>query len=409
MKQTTKAYCKALVNILLAVIGLILLIKVVPRLLSFFMPFVVAWIIALLASPMVLFLENKLKIRRKAGTVCVIVTVIALIVLLGYGIIVFLADQVEGLLHDLPEIWESIRLQFEEVNRNLSRFFDSMPDDIQEDWAHLFNDIQSYLGDWIGSLGSPSMTWLGNVAKQLPNVFVAVVMGLLAAFFFTAERTSMRNFMQDYMPESVKKYWLMIKESMSNAVGGYLKAQIKIEFWIYLIIMAGLLILRIQYAPILAFFISLLDFLPVFGTGTVLWPWIIFELFNSDYRMVIGLLAIWGISQVVRQVIQPKIMGDSMGLHTLPTLFLLYVGYKVAGIFGMIIAVPIGIIVINMYQAGVFDTIVNSFRILCAGLNHFRHLTREDLRLAYHQEEEKENGKIIRADRSTAETESEEI
>ena len=83
MKQETRAYCKALTNILLALIGLILLVTVVPKLLSFFMPFVVAWIIALLASPMVKFLEEKLKIRRKAGPACVIIAVIALIVLIG--------------------------------------------------------------------------------------------------------------------------------------------------------------------------------------------------------------------------------------------------------------------------------------------------------------------------------------
>ena len=77
-----------------------------------------------------------------------------------------------------------------------------------------------------------------------------------------------------------------------------------------------------------------------------------------------------------------------MGMHTLATVFLLYIGYKVSGIFGMIVAVPIGIIFINMYQAGVFDTVVNSVRILGAGLKRFRHLTREDIRLAYHENDD---------------------
>lgn len=79
-----------------------------------------------------------------------------------------------------------------------------------------------------------------------------------------------------------------------------------------------------------------------------------------------------------------------MGLHTLPTVFLLYIGYKVSGILGMIVAVPIGIIFMNMYQAGVFDTIVNSFRILAAGLRRFRHLTKEDIRIAYRETDAEE-------------------
>lgn len=395
MKQETKAYCKALTNIILALIGLVLLIIVLPRVLSFFMPFVVAWIIALLASPMVKFLEEKLKIRRKAGTACVIIAVIALIVLIGYGVAAFLIDQIQGLMHDLPDIWEGLQLQIDEISRSFSRLFASLPKDVQESWAYFFENVENSLGEWVAGLGTPSMSWLGSMAKQLPNLFVAVIMCLVAAFAFTAERANMRNFMQDYMPETMKKYWDMIRVSLSSAVGGYLKAQLKIECWIYLIVAAGLLILRISYAPVLAIFIAVPDFLPVFGTGTILWPWIVFEVFGRNYKLAIGLALIWGVSQIVRQVIQPKIMGDSMGMHTLPTVFLLYIGYKVSGIFGMIIAVPIGIIFVNMYQAGVFDTIVNSFRILGAGLKRFRHLTKEDIRLAYHEAEEENSDEEV--------------
>ena len=395
MKQETKAYCKALTNIILALIGLVLLIIVLPRVLSFFMPFVVAWIIALLASPMVKFLEEKLKIRRKAGTACVIIAVIALIVLIGYGVAAFLIDQIQGLMHDLPDIWEGLQLQIDEISHSFSRLFASLPKDVQESWAYFFENVENSLGEWVAGLGTPSMSWLGSMAKQLPNLFVAVIMCLVAAFAFTAERANMRNFMQDYMPETMKKYWDMIRVSLSSAVGGYLKAQLKIECWIYLIVAAGLLILRISYAPVLAIFIAVLDFLPVFGTGTILWPWIVFEVFGRNYKLAIGLALIWGVSQIVRQVIQPKIMGDSMGMHTLPTVFLLYIGYKVSGIFGMIIAVPIGIIFVNMYQAGVFDTIVNSFRILGAGLKRFRHLTKEDIRLAYHEAEEENSDEEV--------------
>lgn len=390
MKQETKAYWKALTNIVLAIIGAVILITVVPRLLSFFMPFVIAWIIALIASPMVKFLEEKLKIKRKAGTACVIIAVIALIVLLGYGVAAFLIDQIQGLLHDLPDIWEGLQSQIRGAGRSFSNLFASLPKDIQEGWTYFFENVDSFLGETIAGLGSPSVSWLGNAAKQLPNLFVAIIMCLVAAFAFTAERANMRNFVQDYMPEGMKKYWDMIQVSLSGAVGGYLKAQLKIECWIYLIVTAGLFILRINYAPVLAIFIAILDFLPVFGTGTILWPWIIFEVLNGDYRLAVGLGVIWGVSQIVRQAIQPKIMGDSMGLHTLPTVFLLYIGYKASGIFGMIVAVPIGIIFMNMYQAGVFDTIVNSFRILAAGLTRFRHLTSEDIRLAYHEKEEEE-------------------
>ena len=122
----------------------------------------------------------------------------------------------------------------------------------------------------------------------------------------------------------------------------------------------------------------MMDFLPFFGTGTIMVPWAIVKFLSSDYKMTIGLLLIWGISQLVRQIIQPKIVGDSVGVPPIPTLFLIYIGYMVYGVLGMIVAVPLGLILWTMHEAGAFDTTKNSILILTAGLNHFRKLTPSD-------------------------------
>ena len=92
--------------------------------------------------------------------------------------------------------------------------------------------------------------------------------------------------------------------------------------------------------------------------------------------------------QLVRQMIQPKIVGDSMGLNAIPTLFLLFIGYKIAGVLGMILAVPIGIIVVNLYEEGVFDTTKQSIQILAAGFNAFRRIRPEDTAIVTEYEKE---------------------
>ena len=104
--------------------------------------------------------------------------------------------------------------------------------------------------------------------------------------------------------------------------------------------------------------------------------------------MMFGLIAIWLIGQLVRQVIQPKIVGDSIGMDAIPTLFLLYIGYRVAGVMGMILAVPIGIILVNLYEEGAFDTTRQSLRILVAGFNHFRRIRTEDMAVVEAYEKE---------------------
>ena len=118
--------------------------------------------------------------------------------------------------------------------------------------------------------------------------------------------------------------------------------------------------------------IALVDMLPFFGTGTILIPWIIYKFMVGSYKMAAGLLILYIVTQVVRQVIQPKLVGDSMGLNPIVTLVLLYIGYKVGSVVGLLLAVPIGMIVINMVKAGAFDYIIDDVKILAEGILSLR-------------------------------------
>lgn len=142
-----------------------------------------------------------------------------------------------------------------------------------------------------------------------------------------AERDQFRSSVAKYLPESFVGRFRLIKQSLLKAVGGYFKAQIKIEIWIYLLLVTGFFILQVDYALLIALGIAFLDFLPFFGTGTVMVPWAVVKFLNAEYPMTIGLLLLWGVSQLVRQIIQPKIVGDSVGMPPIPTLF-----YSISGI-----------------------------------------------------------------------------
>ena len=133
----------------------------------------------------------------------------------------------------------------------------------------------------------------------------------------------------------------------------------------------GFLILDVSYSGLWAILIALLDFLPVFGTGTVLLPWAVIMFFNRQFYTGVGLLIIYVVSQLVRQLIQPKLVGDSMGLPPLLTLLLLYIGFRFGGIGGMILAVPVGLMLIEIYKAGVFDSMLEGIRELIREVKDF--------------------------------------
>jgi len=127
---------------------------------------------------------------------------------------------------------------------------------------------------------------------------------------------------------------------------------------IYIVIMIGLMIIGVNYAWLIGFGIAFLDMLPVFGTGTVLIPWAVIKIFSGNIATAVGMIVLYAVSLVVHQLIQPKLVGESVGLDPFTTLFFMFIGYKIKGVTGMIIAIPVGMILTTFYEAGAFDHLI---------------------------------------------------
>ncbi len=391
MRQSIKTYLKVFLNLATALLILLFCIFILPKCIWFFMPFIIGWIISSIASPVVRFFEEKLKVRRKAVSAVVIVAVLAVVVLLVYLLVAKLIKEGVGFVNELPNIWNSILAEFYEVGANLEGIYNRMPVDMQNTLDNIGQEMGNYFSGIMTSIELPSFAAVGSVAKQIPDAFLSIVICLLSAYFFVADKSYMANVVERFVPRAIRYRFDLIRRSFRKAIGGYFKAQFKIECWVYILLVIGLLILDVNYAFLVALGIAFLDFLPVFGTGTVMLPWAVIEFLSEDYRMMFGLLVIWLVGQLVRQVIQPKIVGDSIGVDAIPTLFLLYIGYRLAGMLGMILAVPIGIILMNLYEEGVFDTTRQSLQILVAGFNRFRRIRAADMAIVADYEREAKN------------------
>lgn len=371
MKPYVK-YLKIIFNLLLALCTVLLCIYALPKVFVFFLPFIIGWFISMIANPLVRFLERKFKIVRKAGSVFVIVLVLGCIIFAGYLVTVKIAEQTIAFIQEIPNAWKSVESDLITVGDKLSAYYEKLPAEIKIGIEDLRVQSSDYFGDSFKNMGEPTVEAVGNFAKNIPLALISIIMTVISSYFFIAEREMVIEFVKKNTSETVKARWNLIQSSLKQAVGGYFVAQFKIMGIVAIILFAGFGILQIKYAILLGILISMLDFLPFFGTGTVMVPWAVIKVLTGEYRMAIGLVIIWGVSQLVRQIIQPKIVGDSMGMPPLPTLFLLYAGFRFAGALGLIIAVPIGMIVYNLYKAGVFSNTIKSVKILLRDINEFR-------------------------------------
>ena len=181
-----------------------------------------------------------------------------------------------------------------------------------------------------------------------------------------------RSAVSGKLPQWLKDYWANLRKDVRQLIFGYFLAQFKIMFVVWVILGIGFAILGVRFAPVIGFLVAFLDFLPVFGTGTVLMPWALLKLLAGEYAFAAGLALIYVLTQVVRQIVQPKLVGDSMGLNPLLTLLFLFLGFKIRGIAGMILAVPVGLFFMKLYKYGAFDSMIAASQGLCREINRFR-------------------------------------
>jgi sporulation integral membrane protein YtvI len=365
-------YLKIVINFVIVIAGALLFIFVLPALLRFFMPFVIGWIIALIANPLVQFLEKRVKIHRKHSSAIILILVISAIVAITVLIISLLVKEVRSLMDDMPVIIENVKLQFDELTQAILRFSKTLPANVQTMINNLIEGVGNYASNLSQQMEPLTMRKAGNFVQNIAEGFLGLIVIILSAYFFAAGRNDINSKLKKSIPESITSYWHLIFDNFKAAFGGYFKAQFKIMFVVTIIMFIGFEILKVGYSFLFALGIAFLDVLPVFGTGAVLWPWAIIDVLTGNYIRAIGLVIIYLICQVLKQILQPKMVGDSIGLNPLATLFFMFVGYRIYGVFGMIIGIPVGMVLVKLYRIGLFDRTINGFKIIAKDLNEFR-------------------------------------
>lgn len=370
--ENTRPYWKVIVSLVVSLLTTAAVIIGGLGLIRILMPFVIGWIISCIANPVVCWLDKKLKIQKKFGSALMIVLVLGAVIGLAYLVISCLVKELGGWLLSLPQLFETITEEFNLIAENLSGIIEKLPEGIRSAGSDFVASFGNMLGNLVGELSEPTVNMAGDVAKRIPAIVIGLFVVILSAYFFVADRDAFLVWVKKATPKAIYSRTSMAIAHFKHAVGGYFIAQFKIMGVICIILFVGLSLLRVEYAIVLSILIGFLDFLPFFGTGTAFWPWCIYTLLTGDYMRALFLAIIYVITQVVHHMIQPKLVGDEVGLKPLPTLLLIYIGYKMGGFLWMILAVPLGMILINMVKSGAFDYIINDVKILVKGVKSLR-------------------------------------
>lgn len=339
-----------IIIIILIILGIFLLL----RLSVYCIPFIIAFILSSLIEPLVNFLEKKVRIPRKVGAVFSILLVLSILGTILGLIITRLVKEIINVYEQINVIFGGMQLFFEDMIERVNRLYISLPKTISDTVDQYFAEAASSAKEVM----KPLIEKLTSFTLSLPQVLVFLVVTILATYFMTSDRNKINSFLDRQFPVQWMEKTRIVVNRLFQALFGWMRAQFILMTVTFTELAIAFLILDIQNGFLLALIIAIVDALPVFGVGTVLIPWGIVDIISGNYQRGISMLLLYIIVLVVRQLIEPKIIGHQIGVHPLATLFSMYLGLQLFGIIGMVVG-PVLMVILK----AIFGTILKTDEI----------------------------------------------
>ena len=306
------------------VLGYIFLVYALPALL----PFLIGWAVAFAMRPPSLCIASRTKLSVRL--VRPVITVLATALVLGISAL--------GLYRLSREVWQIITEfgEGEELRAFLTGFMFS---------GGIFDEVLGNLGTSVGEvifeIASGLFSGLGGIVSSLvssiPRMILFAVITIISTVYFAVDLEKINSTVLGLLPKRIGEALVRFKNGFLSASVRYLYSYFLIFLITLCIMLVGFMILRLRYAALFALLIAFLDLLPVIGVGTFLIPYGIFELVRGNTFVGVGILVLFAVQTVVRELVEPKILGKSLGVHPLLTLIILYVGYALFGFLGILL------------------------------------------------------------------------
>lgn len=310
----------------------------------YLLPFAIGLLISVIAQKPVAYISKKTKIKTSIVAVSFVVIVYSFVCILLFVIGYTLYDQLLDLVKKLPDYIPTITAVFENLSTKTFALLDNIPGDI----ATLISDLPSkfisgaasYLAEFVPSLAA-------GMVKSFPKLLVSTIMTIVASCYIAKEYTNIVKFLRNVLPKKVVNVTSAVKRLFFENIFKIIRGYLILMVITFAILSLGLGIIGIDNFIFIAALIAIVDLFPVLGTGTVLIPWALIELVvYKNILMAVGIIVLYLVITVARNFLEPKIIGEQMGLHPLITLISLFCGLRLFGIIGMF-GFPIGLMIIT--------------------------------------------------------------
>lgn len=317
----------------------------------YFWPFLVAIVFAIVLERSINFIVKKTKMPRKAVATILVVVSYLVIGVIAYLIISSLVREAISLSGSLPGLYEKLKANYTGIYQDIAKALSDLPDTVSSSVYKTGLELLENITKFAGNV----LKGVVNFVLAMPDVMIYVVVTFLATLFLVTDRRTIARYAEEVLPNKTYKKISAVVSGCFKTLGKYLKSQCVLICITFIELFISFVILKQSYPLTLALIVAVVDALPILGTGTVLIPWAIYSAITGNLGMGIGLMVAYIVITIVRQLIEPKIVSDNLGVHPFVTLIAMYVGFKIFGLFGLIIGPVVMVIYKNVFSI-MFET-----------------------------------------------------
>ena len=321
---------------------------VIQYLLPFILPFLLGATLALAADPMVRFFSGRLHFPRGLSAILGVAMTFAILAMVLVVLCALILRQLQALSGILPSMEQTIRTGMNALSGWLLELSNRAPEALREPLSHNVENFFSNGSALLERATGYLLQLASGLLSHLPNGAFAFGTGLISSFMISAKLPKIRKALAAKLPREKIQPYLSSLKSLKNALFGWLKAQVKLSGVTFGILTLGFLLMRIPYAPLWAFLVALVDAFPILGTGAALVPWSLISFLQGDSLQAFGLLGLYAGVTLTRSILEPRLVGQQLGLDPLVTLVCFYAGFRLWGILGMILAPMLAVTAVQL-------------------------------------------------------------
>ncbi len=344
---------KFIVNVAFVVTVYAVLYFIFVYVIHWIMPFIVGFLIALALRPITRLVNKIVNSTGKGVAIFVVTAFYVAVAIILWLLITFLITQLTDLVNIMPGLYfnkiEPLLLDFNDwVVANTKTISPEAADTISQ---IIINGI-SYISDVIKNTSIAFVQIVTKLISNFPLYLISVIFTIVLSVFISVEYNNITAFIKRQLPENFNSTFTEARIFLTGTLWKMIKSYMIIMCITFIELLTGLSILRVNYALPIAAIIAVLDIMPIIGTGGILIPWAVVELFLKNYHLGIGLLILYVAVTIIRNIVEPRIVGHQIGLHPIITITTMYAGLRLFGFFGFLIAPVIAILVKHLNDTG---------------------------------------------------------